>query len=221
MRITQMQATDLGLDPKKYEVDEGCYSHIMPLLIDAGFVPWSPADIISQRNASIGKIFQFPLWGNYFDTDSEIVGTQKEVYVLPRSPRLRTITPQSKLVNGGLPLTLDDLPVRVKTYRRNEQIFDKLLTEDEARRHPFWLDLAEGKQELLDTFVENTFSLGKDQHGRETMMGIQISEDSVGRPLKLYWLGYGARAARGSLDCNYFARLISVRDTGSTLESQV
>ncbi len=203
-------AQDLGLNPERFQVFEGVYRDIMPQLVAAGFEPENPGWVLDQRNDAVGKPHQSAAWDNYFDTDCGIAGDTNRIYVAPHSPRLRAVTPQTRLVQGGIPLPSDDLSAMVRVYERNEHILSRDLTEQEARENQLWLDWADGNQARLDRYVENTFRLGKDSYKYDTMMGIFVPEDAVERALFVYWLG-SRSPAFGNYFLNYGTRLVGVR----------
>lgn len=190
-------AEGLGLDPR-HQVFEGRYNAIMPELLRLGFEPQSPADVMDVQNAAVGTPFEEVVWETGFDTDFGIAGTSEKVYALPHSPRLRTITSQTKLVDYGLPLLENDLPVGVKTYDRRELILNQDLTEEQARTHPLWFLFADGNQGRLDRKVENTFRLGRERHQYTKMMGIYgISSGEIPIERSVFVLRLDVRSRAG------------------------
>ncbi|MEK6886559.1 MAG: hypothetical protein AABW88_01885, partial [Nanoarchaeota archaeon] len=104
--------------------------------------------------------------------------------------------------------------------KRKDLKLNERLTEKEARSHPLWNALAENKRRL-DSYVQNTFKLGKDKFNYAEMMGFYVPNDSkpILRAVVLYRLGnrslaYGDR----SLD-NYNARLVGVRSSASAVSA--
>lgn len=191
-----MNVKELNLNPKQSQVFEGNYLTAMSELREAGFTPWSTEDIMDARNE---VPVEHPRWNNYIDTDFGIAATKKKIYLVPHSARLRAATPNTKLTQYGLLMKGAHLD-EAKTYSRSDLILDRDLTEKEARASPMWLDFAAGSQELLDTYVENTFRFGKDKFNYDTMMGIFVPADekSIERAVVLYSLNL-----RSPAYCNY------------------
>ena len=201
-----MNAQDFGLDPEQAQVFEGLHAAIMPQLIDAGFIPWSIADVMDNRSQ---VLHEHKIWNNYVDSDFGIAGTKKNVYLDPHSSRLRAVTPKT---GTRLPLAANDLPHGVQVYDRNDLILDRSLTEEEARRSPAWLSFADGDLQRLDTFVEKTFRFGKDVYAYDVMMGIYVPEDKepILRAVVINGLCNGS-GAYGVNDLGYNSRLVGVR----------
>lgn len=167
-----MKATDFGLPPGQ-AIFQGEYYYAMPQLMRS-HVPWSTEDFMDARNGVFGH---HPLWNNSVDTDFGIVGTKDKIYLIPRSIRLRTITPETELQFFGLALQVHDIE-EAKSYARRDLILNRNLTEEEARAHPLWLDFAYGDQARLDNYVASAFHFGKDQFGYDEMLGIFLKEEN-------------------------------------------
>ncbi len=188
---------------------EGDYRAKMQELRAAGLTPWSTEDIIAARNAVPSS---HPLWDNYVDTDFGIAATRKKIYLAPHSARLHAVTPETRLTNNGGLLLSEEALDKTKTYDRGDIILCRYLTETEARNSQVWLDFANGDQNLLDKYVENTFRFGKDRVGYDTMMGIFVPKDKepVERAVVLYRLGGGSQAI-GDFHLDYGSRFVGVR----------
>ncbi|MEK6809387.1 MAG: hypothetical protein AABY40_01815 [Nanoarchaeota archaeon] len=198
-----MNALQLALKPGQ-ELFEGEYRTKMAELRQAGYTPWSTEDWMDARN---GVDSDNPLWNNYGDTDFGIAGSKQKIYLMPHSERLRAVTPQTRLIKGGLSFTQDGA---VSTYNRGDLILGRDLTEEQARTSPVWLDFAAGDQKQLDRYVEKTFRFGKDKFNYDTMMGIFVPEDEVERAVLLYRLNYSSRAY-GSYHLGNNTRFVGVR----------
>ncbi|MEK6863623.1 MAG: hypothetical protein AABW53_02910 [Nanoarchaeota archaeon] len=206
--MTRAQELGLKLGQKLFE---GEYRAKMAELRKAGLTPWSTEDVMDARN----DVNSNPLrWENYFDTDFGIAGTEKEIYLLPRSERLHAVTPQTKLTTGGLPLK--DAISEARAYNKKDLILGRELTEEEARSSPVWLAFADGGQERLDTYVERTFRFGKDRFDYNGMMGIFVPSEKqpIERAVALFKLSVRSLAVGYHL-FNYGTRSIVVRGGGA------
>ena len=139
---------------------------------EAGYIPWSPAHLMDARIAVSSSLH--PLWNiTFINTDFGISGTSQGIYLTPHSSRLQQIT-------SGSDMTMtDDILNKAKVYGRGNLILGRSLTEEEAREHPLWLDLADGDQLRLDRYVEKCFRFGKDNFGYDAMMGFLVPLDLV------------------------------------------
>ena len=200
-----MNAEDFGLNPGRARVEEGLdYRVIMPQLIAAGFDIWTPADIMDARNDAVGKPWQDKVWEAYIDTAFGIAGTKEAVYLDPNSSSLQAIT----LSNGALPLSDADR-AGMQRYQRSDLILGRDLSKEEARKHPLWLAFADRNQRRLDTYVENTFRLGKDKYGYGKMMKVHPPKDGDLQALELG--GLDGRSRVYVDDFYDYARLVAVR----------
>ncbi len=185
--------------------EKAVYTKIMPALLKAGLIPISPAWVMDKRNENADPCH--PFWTNYWCTDFGVAGTKTHVCMLPHSQPLQALTPETPLVYGGI-----DCKVlrHANIYDRGELILNRSLTEEQARPHSLWIELAEGDQKRLDNLVANTFRFGKDRHGLDKMMGFFVGEDGKLRALTLYELDYVC-CANGFRDLfNNSARLVGV-----------
>ncbi len=195
-----MNAQELGLVPAHLpQVFEGDYATAMQKLTESGLPHWGPADVLRHRNAVVGTPFFDAAWDNYFFTDFGIAATADTVFLAPQSTLLHGITPKTGLESYGLPLG-DDYK-GVTTYARESMIVGRALTEAEALAHSGWLALTGNDQNLLAKTVENTFRLGKNKHGYDTMMGFYLPTDQKpiiraavlhGLDIRSYANGYGS-----------------------------
>ncbi|MBI4147608.1 hypothetical protein HY494_03070 [Candidatus Woesearchaeota archaeon] len=201
-----MNAREFGLK-SGLELFEGNYCAAMSRLHLAGYTPWSTEDIMDARNAVTAE---HPRWNNYIDTDFGIVGTKEKIYLAPHSARLRVVTPQTVLTNGGLALEANVIET-MRAYDRKDHILNLELTEEEARNSQVWLDFAAGNQKRLDKYVENTFRFGKDKFNYDAMMGVFVpaEEEPIERAVVLGGLCDGCRAGGGRLGDG--ARFVGVR----------
>jgi len=146
----------------------------MPLIKGSKLNPISPAVVMDTRNKS--PFADNELWSSCWDTGFGLAADQKNVYFFPDSEKLRKLTPQTKLTNHGIletARTIED----AKCIARSDMILNRDLTENEARSHAGWLQLANGNQNLLDTYVQNTFKLGMNRFKYTTMMGLYVHND--------------------------------------------
>ena len=200
---------------KPYEMYEGRNTKRMPELIADGRTPASVADIMERRvNSQNGN------WRSlYFDTGDLIAyHPNGSVKVVRDSPLLRELTPKTPLVNGALVLAdgayeaLDGIE-----FKRKDAVFDRDLTLQDARTHPFWEAVARDKT-LLATYVEAMFPAMK----VDEAMGVYLTgtpEQPQARALFVYGLGsrsllYGG----GSLDVD-FGRLVGLAPEAQSAKS--
>lgn len=203
-----MNAQDLGLIPVKLPVVlEGKYRRIMKQLVDADLPVWGPDDILRLKNNVVGTAYQDAAWNNYFFTDFGIAATTDKIILQPHSTLLHSVTPETKLVSYGLPLT-DEQLAQTQQYSRQDMILNQHLTEEQARVHLGWLVLTNKDQKLLDKTVENTFRLGKEK-GYDQMMGFYVPQDSnpIMRAVVLDSVNSRSSAC-GYNNLSYFARLV-------------
>ncbi|HLD40395.1 MAG TPA: hypothetical protein VJB13_04605 [Candidatus Nanoarchaeia archaeon] len=178
----------------------GEYRTQMDKLVREGYLPLSTEDIMDLRNLVLGYDF---LWKNYFHTDFGLAGTLDNIYLFPHSQRLRAVTPETLHIMGGIALTEEDLS-QAQIFSRGDLILARDLTEKEAKKSPLWLAFADGNQDRLERYIENTFRFGKDKYGYQTMMGIFTFTDSslLERSVSLSML-YGGAQAIGYGHINY------------------
>ncbi len=207
-----MNAQEFGLKPGQ-ELFEGEYRTKMAELRQAGYTPWSTEDWMDARNSVDSDN---PLWNNYGDSDFGIAGSKQKIYLMPHSERLRAVTPQTRLIKGGLSFTQDGA---VSTYNRGDLILGRDLTEEQARTSSVWLDFAAGDQKRLDEYVEKTFRFGKDKFNYNIMMGIFVPEDEVERAVLLFSL-YNRSHAVGYFHLSDFTRFVGVRREASISEQE-
>jgi|SRR3989344_192385 len=203
-----MNAQEFGLKPGQ-ELFEGDYRTKMAELREAGCTPWSTKNWMDARN---GVKQDHPFWNNYGDTDFGIAGSKRKIHLMPHSARLRAVTPETILVDGGLSVVQEE--TLVKTYTRSDLILGRDLTEKEAHDSQVWLDFAAGNKKLLDKYVVNAFRFGKDKCGYDKMMGIFVPEDEVERGVVLDRLGNRSRADGNDLLSNFVTRFVGVRSEG-------
>ncbi len=200
-------AKQLEYEAGQARVFEGVYREQMPELLRAGFNPATPAEIMDKRTA--GNEFFIE---DYITTSTGCAVDSNRVYLIPRSASLRSVTPVTKLVSGGIPLDRSREPT-IQEFSRKDHILDRPLTEKEALEHKLWLSLADNDQDRHARYVEKMFRLGKDRFGYNKMLGLYVTKDKspIVRGLILDRLegGFGADGVR-YLD-NYDARLFGVR----------
>ncbi|GEM_PF-4100381 len=184
------------------------YLKIMTEFREAGFIPGGPEDVMDARNE---VPLDHPLWKYSIGTDFGVAGTYEKVYLFRRSAHLRAITPRVlNFSEGVIDLKVDHkLLDSMLIYDRKSLILGKCwpweegrkLTEEEARTHPLWLTFADGNQQRLDKYVENTFRIFKEQginqHDNKAM-GIYIPSDSSEKCLRLRAIEFSGSSAGGA-----------------------
>jgi len=186
----------------------------MPELVNAGFVPWSPAQVMDAR-VKLG--FEFPdLWNSYFDTGFGLVATSDKIYLFPGSEVLRGVNPETNLTSGGVLASVDYLRDSAVSFNRRPlgESLNKRLRQGDVVKNPLWFEFAGGSEERLGQYVETVFKLGKDKYGYDEMMGIYVPSDSqpIVRAVVLY--GLGDRSYAGGNDRhlgNDNSRFVGVR----------
>ena len=204
---------------KPYEMYEGRNTKRMPELLADGRTPASVADIMERRvNSQNGN------WRSlYFDTGDLIAyHPNGSVKVVRDSPLLRELTPKTPLVNGALVLAdgayeaLDGIE-----FKRKDAVFDRDLTLQDARTHPFWEAVARDKT-LLATYVDAMFPAMKAQFGFDEAMGVYLMgkpEQPQARALCVDGLDGGSRLCGGDVLGNVSGRLVGVAPEAQSAKS--
>ena len=207
-----MNAQEFGLKQGQ-DLFEGCYHVEMSRLRQAGYTPWSTEDIMDARNAVSAE---HSFWNNYINTDFGIAGTRDKIYLAPHSARLRAITAETDLTNGGFALGENDTQT-MRAYDRKDHILGRDLTEQEARDSQVWLDFAGGDKTRLDKYVENTFRFGKKNWNYNRMMGVFVPTEikPIERAVVLNRL-YGWSRAGGDDRLFSYTRFVGVRRSGAS-----
>ncbi len=196
----------------------GRYIDIMPELREQRLTPVTPAMVMDRRieaAKSKDKSLIYVLWNNYWDTSYGLAATKDKIYLHPNSRFLLNSNQNTSLVNYGIPINNDEIDNSFKITERKEHILNERLTEQQARQHKLWLELAENKQERLDSYVEQAFRLGKDEFGHKEIMGVYVPKDNqpIQRAVCIDRLGNGSYADGRVLDYDD-ARLVGVRAEG-------
>ncbi len=182
---SEQRPEDFGLESVKNKVLRGPYCETMAELTTNGFTPFPPERYFNLRTNSLGQTHQDKVWEAVFHTPFAISVTPEAVY-LDTDPKrvVETIlrVAGTGLIDYGIPS--QDTP-NIRKYRRGEVILGRDLSEREAKTNPLWLNLFAGDRDKLGSYVENTFKLGRDQYGFETMMGIYPGENGLWRVLTL------------------------------------
>ncbi len=175
----------------------------MPLLIVDGRAPLSAAGLMKRRlevleqlrNApeNVRKAYETVMlswWDNYFDTgDGAVRHSDGRLKVVPDAQYLRSLSPETPLVDGAVPLS-DDVyrGLEGEEFSPDEvgRFFNKSLSKREAKEHPGWLALARDDKALLGEFVDVTFAQAETRFNYDgKMMGVYHQsvpgEDAAGR----------------------------------------
>ena len=115
---------------------------------------------------------------------------------------LGLINPKERLVNGGIPLDVDNRWEKlngsgVYTLKRKGLILNQDLTEEQAMQHPLILTklghpdhvgskFARSKDEVAE-IIGKTFELGEGQQGYDTMMGQYLPDESKKGVMKAWY----------------------------------
>ena len=200
---------------------EGQYGKIMPQLLTAGLEPASPSWVMDARNKAVGTDAEKALWKETgFDTDFGVAADDKTVWLFPHSKHLRAITPQTKLVEYGIPLKDKDDFKNAIAIPRSEfgDYLGKPLTREQFHDSPtrtlVWLPhLAEGDEQRMNTYENNAFTLGKRDFNYNEMLGFYVPETEKPNVRALvFGRAINGASAGGSRNLdNYYARLVGVR----------
>ena len=212
-----MQTTETPYFRDGSKLYQGRYIDVMPALLKDRLTPISPASVMDARNKAVGTGNQDSLWNIYYDTDFGLAADSKKVYLFPHSKELRKVSAETELIANGIQIKNTS---GAKVFKRKDLKLNERLTEKEARSHPLWDAIAENKGRL-DSYVQNTFKLGKDKFNYAEMMGFYVPNDSkpILRAVVLDRL-YNWSYAGGSRDLvNGDARLVGVRSSASAVSA--
>lgn len=181
------------------------------------------------------------LCDNYADTgDASVRHSDGRFKIGLGAQYLRQLNHQTRLVNGGVPLTDDaysHLDVPEFSAKQVERYFNRPLSRAEAEKHPGWEALFGGDRVFQKEAVGSTFALAKEWFGYDgKMMGVYAQsvpkEGADGRLWTVLGLGGidGSGAVGGSRLGDDGGRLVGVapeaqraaaRPLGQTLEQRV
>ena len=203
----------------------GRYIEQMPLLVNQGLQPYTSKDVMQRRVEALQhndkdeiSFWLNSYWHNsYWHTSDGLAYHKGNLIVAPDSELLRNITPNPKLRNGALVLTLEQYIELFKQHefiRRDKVILGKPLTKEQAKKHALWIKLAQEDRALLNEYVDLIFAKAREVYGRDENMGFYLQNDQED-PLMRAWghrdLYDGSDAdARISLD-EIDTRLFGVR----------
>ena len=163
----------------------------MPRLIADRRVPLSIAELMQRRldcrNSDPG--IRSSYFDNCFDTGDAIVyHPDGRAKIVLDSEDLRTITPESQISYGALPLTEDDYnTLRGEEFKKG--MFRRLeggLSRDDVKVHPIWKVLARD-QALLNEYADYVFAEVKERSNSNTAMEIYLSYASGKTPEMMIW----------------------------------
>lgn len=151
----------------------------MPLLVKAGLVPMTVAQLMQRRVAVLGNEALKVTWfGNYFDTGDAVAYKDDKVKVVLDAQPLREMNAQSELSNGALILpdgayeTLEGPEFTREELTRLR--IDKLLSKTQVRQHPVWQALARD-QAVLDEYAGAVFREARTQYNYDENMGLYVA----------------------------------------------
>ncbi len=192
----------------------GRYIDAIPELREQGLTPVTPAMVMDRRieaAKSNDKHLIDELWDNYFDTAYGLAATKDRIYLQPDSGFLLSSSNSTRLTRNGIPISIE-ADNSFKITERKEHILNERLTQEQARQHRLWLELADNNQDRLDSYAEQAFRLGKDKHGYKEMMGFYVPEDENPILRAVFLTGLNSRSSAygfRNLDGND-ARLVGV-----------
>lgn len=207
---------DLQSDELEYEHYKKIksYNYQMSDLIARGRTPASMVFVMNRKILTFGDV-RDDVYFEFFDTgDGVAYHPDGSFKVVLDSQHLRTVNPQTRLVDGGLPLELEvynSLQGNCFSKNDREKLTGKWLTEEEAKKNPIWLAFARGNQELLDKYASKVFKFLRDNYQDYEMrkgMGVFLSKTQDVPSLRAWFFGgfefaRGRSSANGSYNLNY------------------
>ncbi len=151
----------------------------MPLLVKAGLVPMSVAQLMQRRVAVLGdKALKATWFDNYFDTGDAIAYKDDKVKVVLDAAALRKMSARSELSTGALILP-DGVYETLEgpEFTRDELTrlgIDKSLSQTKVREHPVWQALARD-QAVLDEYAGALFREAKTRYNYDENMGLYVA----------------------------------------------
>lgn len=151
----------------------------MPLLVKAGLVPMSVAQLMQRRVAVLGdEALKGAFWDHYFDTGDAVAYKDDKVKVVLDAAALREMNARSELSNGALILP-DGVYEALEgpEFTREELTrlgIDKALSQTQVREHPVWQALARD-QAVLDEYVSVIFREAKTRYNYNENMGLYVA----------------------------------------------
>ena len=122
----------------------------MPLLVADGREPVSVSEILERRINS-----KNPAWKSNYSGTGDMIAYHPDgrVKVVLDAKQLRELTPETTLVDGALPLTSGVYEaLKGAEFKRTDTIFDKDLTPEGVKAHPFWQYVARDNGTLVSYF---------------------------------------------------------------------
>lgn len=216
---------------------DGDYRKIIPTFVKAGLEPVSPSQLMNMRNSAVGDTHD-TLWGTEIYTGFGVAADSEKVYLFPHSKHLRDVTPDTKLVYGGIPLKsktdFDDAIIipRSELGGYLNKSFPRNVFANSPIRTLVWLPhLAQGDEQRMSTYESNAFELGKPEFNYDVMLGLYVPDDDKPILRALSFAGIDGQAvAHGyAYMDDIYARLVGVpsgvalegRAPGSNLEEKV
>jgi hypothetical protein len=215
-------AVELGYMKGEMDVGENAsYSVLRPQFQSI----LSPAEILRKQFAELdalpkGRKWKFEDMGpwniHFFATSMGVAGAADELILNPNSPTLAAATPQTPLVQYGIPMT--SILETAHRFQRSDytESINRSLKEAEVARNPFWLAIAEGNGDFLGQLAQLKFKAMRDAYNYDDGMGFYFPEDQalIVRSLVLNrfnkWAGAGG---------NGNSRVVGVRKNPRTLET--
>lgn len=205
VNLTLDLALQLNFPPQSnhYKDFPGPNKEQMPLLIAEGRIPLSFAGLMKRRlevldlflsasrgityeqfsdlaeNPRIVPFYELLLawWDNYLDTGmGALRHSNGSMKVAPAAQYIRSLTPETKLVSGAVPLT-DKAYSGLAGFEFSKADVGKhcgmSLSITEVKENLVWLALAENDKALLSAFADATFAQAKERFGYTgKMMGV-------------------------------------------------
>ncbi len=151
----------------------------MPLLVKAGLVPMTVAQLMQQRVAVLGDEALKATWfDNYFDTGDGVAYKDNKVKIVLDAQPLREMNARSELSNGALILP-DGLYEALEglEFTRDELTrlgVDRSLSQTQVREHPVWQALARD-QTVLNEYADVIFREAKTRYNYDENMGLYVA----------------------------------------------
>ncbi len=155
----------------------------------------------------VGDGFVFPRKGDYSD------GRFK---VRRNSEGLRTLTQESKFIQGGLIIPSYE-EIDAPEFKRNDFILGRDLTRKEAKEHGIWFEVLGKNPAFLNSVVDKVFDVGKQRYNYNEMMGIYLP-DELEQPHERA-AGVDRLGGRSLLSCRYVLHYFGGRLVGLAPEA--
>ncbi|PIN81350.1 hypothetical protein COV11_02155 [Candidatus Woesearchaeota archaeon CG10_big_fil_rev_8_21_14_0_10_30_7] len=136
----------------KYDFFPGKNVEQMQLLLKKGFEPLSMYDLVVKRLNVLGTYEEDLWWNTDFDTINGCVYYLDFSFkIVHDADFLKKMNKKTNLLNGSVILNND---LEGKVFIREEHIFNRNLSFEEAKVHECWIDFLRGNTKVLSDYVD-------------------------------------------------------------------